>query len=110
MTSTHTDQIEEIKTAEEKAKHQIEKEKHDLSAQELELKNDLDKRVKESSHNFHEKQIAKLETIKKEADQSKKQQLADSQSKNNSIVNGAKAKEDEAVSFAVSAFMNHIKS
>ncbi len=110
MTSTHSDPIQEIKTAEEKAKNKIEKEKSELDKKEMELKESLNNKVTEFERDLHEKNVAKLETVLEQAKQSKKSQLADAQSGMNSLISDAQTKEADAVNLVVTTFMNHIKA
>lgn len=109
MTKSSTDQIEEIKKAENTAQKKLEKAEIDFDKKERDLQSKLKTQVEEYEKKLRESNAQKLEKVQDEADVIKKKKVAESEGEKNNLISGAKTKESDAVIHVVTNFMKHIK-
>lgn len=107
--TTHTDQIAEIKKAEEKALDSINKTAAMLEDQKRELNLQFQKLTEEKKQSLSQKAGQKMELARQEAEQIKQNRYKEAESFKNKLISDAQVKQSEAKKFIVTAFMEHIK-
>ena len=110
MTSQNTDQIEEIKKAEESAKNAIEQTVKDLEKRQTELKNQLNEKKESRKKELQDRAHQKLETAAQEAEQIKKAKHTEAESYKNRLISDTDSKEQDAVNHIVTNFIEYLKS
>ncbi len=108
--TTHSDQIEEIKKAEEKAKKHIEETVENLRAEEAALQNKLAQEVENRKKELQERREQKLEIVEQEAEHIKTTKKAEAEGSKNQLISNAKSKQGEAVDYIITKFVEHIKA
>jgi hypothetical protein len=109
MTSTTSDQIEEIKTAEQKAKKMIEEKQKELLKQQEIFKNLLTEKKDNHLNQVKKQGLTQLEKATADAERIKKDKETDTEGTINSLISKAKSKENEAYSLIEASFLNQIK-
>jgi len=108
--TTQTDQIEEIKKAEENAKKQLEDTAASLRKEETTLKTKLEAEVEDRKKDLNERKQQKLEIAQQEADMLKKSRVTEAQSHKNQMISAAQSKQSEAADYIITKFVEHIKA
>lgn len=110
MTTQNTDQIEEIKKAEENMKKELEQAMIDQNTELREVENKLEKQNEEFEASIVTHNQDKLEQARKLATKTKELKVFEAESVKNKIISDAKDKEGDALKHVVANFMEHINA
>ncbi len=110
MTSTTTDQILEIKKAEEKAKKMLLDQSNKLQEQQRELSSSLASELNQYQKSLRSKKVERIDEVKEIENQEKKTKVQQAETENQAIIKAARGRQDEAVKYVENKFMEYIKA
>ncbi len=108
--TTHSDQIEEIKKAEKKAKKYLEEIVENLRTEKEALQNKLTQEIESRKKELQERREQKLEIVEQEAEHIKTTKKAEAEGAKNQLISNAKSKQGAAVDYIITKFVEHIKA
>jgi len=108
--TTHTDQIEEIKKAEEKAKKHLEDANSRALEDENEVKAKLATEIETRKTELQERKQQKLEIVTQEGEHIKTSKKTESEGHKNQLLSNAQSKQGEAIDYIITKFVEYIKA